>query len=410
MIKETEHINKPHEIVISVLGFILFGVLFTVTELFKSPFIVYGVILLTLYPFRKNKVVKIFLSISTVIFLLWILNSLLGILFPFIIAFLLAYILNPVVEILSRKNLSRTISSLLIMLVFLAVITLLIIFLTPPIVNQFTELISALPKAIQDLGEWVQKVLIPKAAEWGLPTQSIQEKVLNVLPTKLEQILNTLLSSLSGLFAGISIVLTQLVNLILIPFLTFYMLKDFNDIKGLVKSLFPLSKRDSAVKYYHKIDDMMGSFLRGSLICAVIHGIGVYIFLAILGVKYSIFLSALSALLNVIPYVGLLLSIVITVIAALFSGDPGLQVPLVIVLYLAQNLLETSYIIPKIIGERMGIHPAVLILSLMVFSYFFGFVGMLIAMPVVSVLLMLFKEWQLRRALNEESILKEEAV
>lgn len=409
MIKETEHINKPHEIVISVLGFILFGVLFTVTDLFKSPFIVYGVILLTLYPFRKNKVVKISLSISSVIFLLWILNSLLGILFPFIVAFLLAYILNPVVEMLSMKNLSRTISSLLIILVFLAVITLLIIFLTPPIVNQFTELISSLPKAIQDLGEWVQKVLITKAAEWGLPTQSIQEKVLNVLPSKLEQILNTLLSSLSGLFAGISIVLTQLVNLILIPFLTFYMLKDFYEIKGLVKSLFPLSKRENAVKYYHKIDYMMGSFLRGSLICAVIHGIGVYIFLAVLGVKYSIFLSALSALLNVIPYVGLLLSIVITVIAALFSGDPGLQVPLVIVLYLAQNLLETSYIIPKIIGDRMGIHPAVLILSLMVFSYFFGFVGMLIAMPVVSILLMLFKEWQVRRAVNEESILKEEA-
>ncbi len=407
MSKEPEHINKPYEVVISVLAFVLFGVLFTVTELFKSPFIVFGVILITLYPFRKNKVVKISLSVSAVIFLLWILNSLLGILLPFIVAFILAYTLNPIVEFLSRKSLSRTISSLLIMLIFLAVISLLIIFLAPPIVNQFSELISSLPGAIQGLGEWVQKVLIPKAAAWGLPTESIQEKVLSVLPERLEQILNTLLNSLSGLFAGISIILTQLVNLILIPFLTFYLLKDFDEIKELAKSLFPYSKRETAVSYYHKIDDMMGSFLRGSLICAVIHGVGVYVFLAILGIKYSIFLSALSALLNVIPYVGLLLSIVITVIAALFSGDPGLQVPLVILLYLAQNLLETSFIIPKIIGDRMGIHPAVLILSLMVFSYFFGFVGMLIAMPVVSVLLMLFKEWQVRRNISEETEIPE---
>ena len=141
----------------------------------------------------------------------------------------------------------------------------------------------------------------------------------------------------------------------------------------------------------------MGSFLRGSIICAIIHGIGVFIFLEILGIKYAIFLSSLSALLNVIPYVGLLLSIIITVIVALFSGDPGLQIPLVILLYLGQNLLETSYIIPKVIGERIGLHPAILILSLMVFSYFFGFIGMLIALPVVSIIIMFFKEWQMKK-------------
>jgi predicted PurR-regulated permease PerM len=408
MTKENGNIAKSYEIVISVAAFVLFGVLFTVTELFKSPFIVFGVILITLYPFRKNSVVKISITVSFVIFLLWIFNSLLGILFPFFAAFILAYIFNPVVEAMGRKNISRTIASLIIILVFAAVITLLIIFLAPPIVSQFSELISAIPGAAQGLGEWFQKVLIPKAAEWGLPTESIQEKILNVLPSRIEQILNTLLNSLSGLFAGISIILTQVVNLILIPFLTFYLLKDFNDIKALVKSLFPYSKRSAAISYYHKIDDMMGSFLRGSLVCAVIHGVGVYIFLAVLGIKYSIFLSALSALLNVIPYVGLLLSIAVTVIAALFSGDPGLQVPLVIILYLVQNLLETSYIIPKIIGDRMGIHPAVLILSLMVFSYFFGFVGMLIAMPVVSILLMLFKEWQVKRSHAEEILVEEE--
>jgi predicted PurR-regulated permease PerM len=141
----------------------------------------------------------------------------------------------------------------------------------------------------------------------------------------------------------------------------------------------------------------MGSFLRGSLICAIIHGVGVYIFLEILGIKYAVFISSLSALLNIIPYVGLLVSITITVIVALFSGDPGLQIPLVILLYLLQNLLETSYIIPKIIGERIGLHPALLILSLLVFSYFFGFVGLLIALPAVSIVIMFVKEWLEKR-------------
>jgi predicted PurR-regulated permease PerM len=394
---------KPYEVVVSILAFALFGVLFAVTELFKSPFIVIGITLISLYPFRKSKIVKIFLTLSVLLFLVWFLHSISGLLLPFILAFLLAYILNPLVEYLGKKNVSRTISSLLIILLFLSIVILLIIFLAPTIAFQFTELIASLPIAIQDLGMWFEKVLLPWAAELGFPTQSIQDKLLNEMPARLEQIITTLLNSLSGLFTGLSIILTQVVNIILIPFLTFYMLKDFNEIKALVKSLFPYSSREKASDYYHKIDNLMGSFLRGSLICAVIHGIGVYIFLAILGVKFSIFLGALSALLNVIPYVGLLLSIFVTVIVALFSGDPGLQIPLVILLYLAQNLLETSYIIPKIIGDRIGLHPALLILSLMVFSYFYGFVGMLIAMPVVSILIMFFKEWKDKRIAREET-------
>ena len=392
-----ENNYKAHEIVISLLAFVLFGVLFAVTELFKSPFIVFAVILITLLPFRKNKIVKIFLSLSIIIFLVWFFHSISGLLLPFIIALLLAYILNPLVEILGRWKLSRTISSLLIILVFLGIITLLIIFLAPPIVNQFTELIGSLPGALKNLNTWIEQVLIPKAAQIGLPAHDIQQKVLNELPARLEQILNALFTSISGLFAGLSLILTQIVNIILIPFLTFYMLKDFDDIKSLVKSLFTESIRENAVTYFHKIDSLMGSFLRGSIICAIIHGIGVFIFLEILGIKYAIFLSSLSALLNVIPYVGLLLSIIITVIVALFSGDPGLQIPLVILLYLGQNLLETSYIIPKVIGERIGLHPAILILSLMVFSYFFGFIGMLIALPVVSIIIMFFKEWQVKK-------------
>lgn len=400
-----EYDYKTHEVVISILAFALFGILFAVTELFKSPFIVLGIILLSLYPFRKSKIVKNFLTLSVLLFLVWFLHSISNLLLPFIIAFLLAYILNPLVQYLGKKNFSRTLSSLLIILLFLGTVILLIIFLAPTIAFQFSELIALLPHAIQDLGVWFDKVLLPKAAELGFPAQSIQDKLLNELPARLEQIVSTLLNSLSGLFTGLSIILTQVVNIILIPFLTFYLLKDFDEIKALVKSLFPYASREKASDYYRKVDNLMGSFLRGSLICAIIHGIGVYIFLALLGVKFSIFLSALSALLNVIPYVGLLLSIFITVIVALFSEDPGLQIPLIILLYLAQNLLETSYIIPRIIGNRIGLHPALLILSLMVFGYFFGFVGMLIAMPVVSILIMFYKEWQAKRTLKEDSVI-----
>lgn len=402
----SENNLRIHEVIISLTALVLFGVLFTVTELFKSPFIVFAVIIFVLYPFRHSKLIMTILYLSILIFALWILSSISQVLIPFIAAFLISYALNPLVEKLSRKGMSRTVSSLLIILSFVIVITLLIIFLAPQIVVQFSELLKVLPGAVNNLGGWLQDTLLPKLEAMGIPTQDLQNKILGALPSKLEEILNKLLSSLSAIFTGLSIVLTQLVNLILIPFLTFYILKDYDSLKETVKTMLPRKNKERLIEYYHKIDDLTGSFIRGSIIAAIIHGVLIFIILTILGIKYSIFLAAIGVLLNLIPYFGLLVEILLSIIAALFSGNPGLQIPLLAALYLLQNLAETSYIVPKIVGQRIGLHPALLILSLLVFSYFFGFIGLLIALPVSSILLMFFKEWLKRR--EDYEVIEEE--
>jgi len=384
---------KTQEIVISVSAFAIFGVLFTVTELFHNPFIVFGVLLFVLFPFRKSKLIRTIISVSSIIFALWFLHSISTLLAPFVAALIISYALNPLVEKMTRGKITRTIASAIILVAFLLVAALAIILLAPPIAAQFSELIQSLPGALNDLQIWINAVLIPKLNSLGIPTADIQNKLSQELPAKLENLLNTLLSGLSGLFVGLSVVLTQVVNLILIPFLTFYIMKDFDNLKTLIKDIIPKKSRKKATEYYQKVDELLGSFIRGQLIVSVIHGIIVYIFLSILGVKFAIFLGAIGIVLNIIPYFGLLVEITLAIIVSLFSGDPGIQVPLVIIIYLAQNLLETSFIIPKIVGDRIGLHPALLILSLFVFSYFFGFIGMLIALPTMSIIIMFFKQW-----------------
>jgi predicted PurR-regulated permease PerM len=401
-----ENTVRIYEIVVSVTALVLFGVLFTVTELYHNPFIVFGVIIFVLYPFRKSKLIKVILTLSSIIFALWFLHSISNILAPFIAAFIISYTLNPLVQYLSGKKMSRTVASALILIVFLIVAGVLILLLAPPIAYQFGELIKTLPAALNDLQSWINFILIPKLNSLGIPTADIQNKLSQDLPAKIEGLINGLLSSLSGVFSGISVVLTQIVNLILIPFLTFYIMKDFDELKLLVKNLFPPNSRKKASEYYNKIDSLLGSFIRGQLTASIIHGIAVYIFLSILGVKYAVFLGALGIVLNIIPYFGLLVEITLAVIVSLFSGDPGFQVPLVIIIYLGQNLLETSFLVPKIVGKKIGLHPALLILSLFVFSYFFGFIGMLIALPSMSVILMFFKEWMASR---EEKSTEEKA-
>jgi len=401
MAEPKENTFRIHEIVISVTALVLFGVLFTVTELFHNPFIVFGVILFVLYPFRKSKLIKTIISLSAIIFSLWFLHSISNLLAPFLIALIIAYALNPLVQYLSGKKLSRTLASALILLVFLLVTATLILLLGPPIASQFADLINSLPTALRDLQSWINFTLIPKLASFGVPTDDIQDKLSQELPSKLEALINGLLSGLSGVFLGLTLVLTQLVNLILIPFLSFYILKDFDSLKSLVLNLFPEKKRADARIIYKKVDGMLGSFIRGQLTVSIIHGIIVYIFLSIYGVEYAIFLGAVGIVLNIIPYFGLLVEITLAVIVSLFSGDPGFQVPTVIITYLLLNLLETSFLIPKIIGDRIGLHPAILILSLFVFSYFFGFIGMLIALPTMSIIIMFFKEWLAARELKE---------
>lgn len=401
MYENRENTYRIYEVVVSVTALVLFGVLFTVTQLFQSPFIVFGVIIFVLYPFRKSKLIRIILTLSSIIFALWFIHSISNLLAPFIAAFVISYTLNPLVEYLSKGKMSRTLASLLILVVFLIVAAVLILLLAPPIAFQFSELIKSLPGALKDLQSWINIVLIPKLNAMGIPTSEIQSKLSHELPSKIENMINGLLSGLSGVFTGITVVLTQVVNLILIPFLTFYILKDFDEIKLLVKNLFPAGEREKVSEYYSKIDSLLGSFIRGQLTVSIIHGIIVYIFLSILGVKYAIFLGSFGIILNIIPYFGLLVEITLAVVVSLFSGDPGLQVPLVIIIYLLQNLLETSFLIPKIVGDRIGLHPALLILSLFVFSYFFGFLGMLIALPTMSIIIMFFKEWMASRETSE---------
>lgn len=397
----TEHTFQVQEAIISIAAVILFGVLFVVSDLFKSPFIVYIVIIFILFPFRKSKLVKIVILLSTIIFILWFIKSILGLLIPFIIAFLISYILNPLVERIARKNISRAISSLIIIIGFIILIAVAMIFLAPVIINQFSGFIKTLPGVFNDVQNWSINVFIPWLNSMGVPTQDLQNKIANEMPGKMESIFNAFIGGISGIFTGISVILSQLINIIIIPFLTFYILKDFDDIKNLVKELFPKEKRESAVKYYHKIDDLLGKYVRGALLVALINGTLVSIFLSILGIKYSIFLGAISGLLDLIPYFGLLISLTISSAVAIFSGNPSTQVPLTIITYIALNIFETSFLAPKIIGGKIGLHPAILILSLLIFAYFLGFVGLIIALPTVSIIIMFFKEWLAKRGAKE---------
>jgi predicted PurR-regulated permease PerM len=291
----------------------------------------------------------------------------------------------------------RWAASLIVVGGTILIIVIISLLLAPVIIHQFTDFVKTLPQSFNDFKIWIDTGLIPVLNSYGIATQDIQNNVSQNLPARLETVFNAFIGGISGLFTGISIILASLVNIILIPFLTFYISKDFNTLKRYVKHLFPHKHQKKASRIYHKIDDLLGKYLRGALLVACVNAIGATIGLTIIGVKYAFLLGALAGLLDFIPYFGLLISLVLCSLVATLSGNPALQVPLTILLFITLNLLETSVIAPKLIGERVGLHPAILILSLLIFQNFFGFIGLLIALPSMSIILMFVNEWLEKR-------------
>lgn len=365
-------------------------------ESILSPFVFVAALVYILYPFRTNPLAQRTIIVSLALFGVWFMYSLLGILFPFIAAFLLAYLFNPLVVRLERKRIARWVGSLLITLGGLAVVVAVVLFLLPIAVVQFQGLINAVSAIAQSVVDVMRSGRVfDLLADWGLPADQARRILAEELSPRLEGILTQLFKSVLGFLTGFSSLILQIINAIIIPFLFFYMLKDFPRMKETFAAFLPDAARPNVLAFVASVDDLLGRYLRGALVVALIQGALSAIVLTLIGVDYALVLGVMTAILNFIPYVGLITSLVVASIVALFSGGAvGAKVIGVIVLYLSQKLLEATVLAPKIIGSKVGLHPVVLILCLMVFGYFLGFVGMLIAVPTTALLISLAKEWR----------------
>lgn len=354
-----------------------------------SPVVIFLGMLFLLYPYRDNQLIKRLMWLSFFLFCIWIFDELIGVLTPFVISFLLAYILNPLVNRLEQKKIPRWLSSIVI-IILITSIGLWFFFLVMPVVFvQFQGIVGEISVfAGQTIESLKNGKLFSILKEWGVPAESISQALEKYVPSGVESVFTTLLRGASNLLSGISSVVIQILNIVLIPFVTFYLLKDFPKVTGVISGLVPEMHRSNFRFYMKKIDEVLGQYFRGALIVAIIQGCVSTIVLTSLGVQYAVVLGIMTAFLDFIPYVGLIISLVVSAIVACFSGEPVMvKVIGVIIMYLVQKIVENSILAPKIIGKKVGLHPVLLMMSLFVFGYFFGFIGLLIAVPLTAVLI-----------------------
>lgn len=384
------------EVVLLVGAILLLLVLIYSIQTIVSPFLVLGAILFLLYPLRGYSLAKKIMWLSGILFGIWFAVSISSILAPFVVSMVLAYVMNPIVESFERWSVPRWVTSLILILILITLITLLFFFLLPVILTQFEGILDSLSKLIADFNTWVWNSSLVKALErYGISADEVRSTFTSQVMPKLDDILKNLLQGLLVLAGSISSLVTQIFYVVLVPFLTFYMLADLPKIHRRFLLLFPQRLRDRVERYLESADEIIGRYLRGAILVAFMQGILVAVLFSVVGIKYALMLGAVAAVLDLVPYFGLIVTMVIAAIVATFSDPPVLpKVLFALGSIEALRIFETMYLSPKIVGGRVGLHPLVVIFSILVFFYFLGFVGLLMAVPVTALIILLVREWE----------------
>ncbi|MBT9590438.1 MAG: phosphoribosylaminoimidazolesuccinocarboxamide synthase, partial [Thiobacillus sp.] len=308
------------------------------------------------------------------------------ILTPFLAGALLAYIFDPLVDRLEARGLSRgTSTALVIVLAGLVLFTLLLIAL-PLFQGQFAELSQRVPAAL----DLLQTRFLP----WLQHTFGITiAPNLDALKTWLtEKAAQNSADWLPTLQTGALAIVGVLANLLLIPVVMFYLLKDWDVMVARVAALMPRPWMGAAARVARTMDAVVGEFLRGQM--AVMVALSAYYALALwaAGLDYALPIGILTGVLSFVPFLGFGLGMILALLVALLQFADWSGVAWVAGIYLAGQILESYVITPRLVGERVGLHPVAIIFALAAFGQLFGFVGVLLAVPLAAVLLVALRE------------------
>jgi predicted PurR-regulated permease PerM len=387
------------EIVLLVGAVLLLLVLIYTIQTILSPFLVLGAIIYLVYPMRGYRLARSVMWLSIILFSLWFVSSISNILAPFLVAMVIAYILNPIVDLFQGWKVPRWVSSLILILLFVGAIALVLFLVLPIAVAQFEGVLDTVSSLVANFRTWVWDSHTMHALErYGISAEELQKTLANSLTPRIEDILKGILEGSLSVVSSVSKLVTQIFYVFLVPFLTFYILTDFPKIGHRFRMLFPKKIREQVGDYMERADDLIGHYMRGVLTVAILQGIIISIIFSVMDIKYALLLGLLAALLDLVPYFGLLTILIISCVVASFSEPPIIPKVIFAIGSIGfLHLAEVVFLSPKFIGGRVGLHPLLIILSLLVFAYLLGFVGLIVAVPATALILLFVRDWDDRR-------------
>nr|WP_145023316.1 AI-2E family transporter [Paenibacillus sp. Y412MC10] len=297
-----------------------------------------------------------------------------AILAPFVVAMIISYVLNPVVCMLAARKMPRGIAVLLIYAVFLTCLAVILINLIPMLIEQMEELNEHLPEMTMHAQN-----IMNNLDNRGFPV-GIKEGVDQWLLQWEDRLAKGISNFMDHIGSTINIVL----NIFIIPFLIFYILKDFDVFERAVVSLLPRTRRKASVRLLKEIDEALGNYVRGQFLVCLIVGILAYIGYMIVGMPYALLMASIVAVFNIVPYLGPFLGAAPAVVMA--STISWKMVLMVIIVNWLCQLLESNIVSPQVVGKKLHLHPMLIIFALLVGGEIAGVVGLILAVPLFAVL------------------------
>ena len=388
MTTQTQSVWRVAQAVAALLVLGLF--LFSVRGLL-NPFLLFWLLVVLLLPFRNVQGHGLLVLVAAVLTLYWLLATTGFVLAPFVLGFVLAYVLDPLVDALEGRGVGRTLAIVFLALPVVGLGVVLVLFGIPALRGQIDQLIEAAPTLLNRVGgwvgavrEWVLLANIPGLDETALPDPRTLDpaRVVGFLQERRSSLAAGAWASVLGLGRGFGSAATLAGYVVLTPVLTFYLLRDYDRIVARIRGLLPRSREGAIVDFATEYDMLLARYLRGQLTVAVILGVLTGVLLFVVRFPYPFLLGALVGVLGLVPFLGLVLSIIPAIIVALVSGNVVTSLIKVVGVYGSTQILESSFISPRIVGESVGLHPVWIVLALSIGGFFFGFVGLLVGVPV----------------------------
>lgn len=305
---------------------------------------------------------------------------------PLLIAFGLAYLIFPIIRFLEQKNINRHVAVGMVFTLIVVVLISAILIVLPGLVADAQVFFQELPvnamKAINKIEEW--------SAELGYPItinrQNVKAMVVENASIFSSNSLKALSALMKGAFTNLMGVLLALLNLFLIPLFFFYVINDYEKISAEIKAFIPRVMHGKMEQYAGMLNQVLSGYIRGQLMVAFILGILYATGLSLVGLKFGLLIGFATGLLSIIPYVGFTIGVIASLIVAL-SNFTGIEVVFgVMAVFLVVQTLESFWITPKLVGNKVGLSAFATILALIIGGNILGFIGMLVAIPVASVL------------------------
>lgn len=319
--------------------------------------------------------------------LIWLLRPVLT---PFAISIFFGYLGDPLVDWLETKRMSRTFAVFVVFFVMTALLALVVFLLVPLLGAQVGHFISEMPT----YAIWIRGTALPWInlhAHIDLAPYFDPEHLATMLREHMSQAGGVAATVLGGLSRSSLFVIALLTNICLVPVLSFYFLRDWDVMVAQIRGLLPRPIEPTISRLAQQSNEMLGGFLRGQMAVMVSLGIIYTVGLWLVGLDLALLIGLIAGLVSFVPYLGVITGLLLSVIAALAQYGDGMHVLMVLAVFTVGPMLESFVLIPKLVGNKIGMHPVGVIFALMAGGALFGFLGVLLALPFSAVGMVLLR-------------------